>query len=75
MPMKVCEVIRLPDCGNEHGLIPRGWVKRESFAPPLIITEDQIDEMFGRFSRTLDDVRRDFKVHARDGCRIKPGAS
>ena len=44
------------ECGRKHGLIPRGFVERQSFAPPLIITEEQIDEMFARFSRTLDDA-------------------
>jgi len=44
------------DYGSKHGLIPRGWVERQSFAPPLIITEQQIDEMFDRFTRTLDDA-------------------
>ncbi len=44
------------ECGRKHGLIPRGFVERQSFAPPLIITGEQIDEMFERFSRTLDDV-------------------
>ncbi len=44
------------DCGRKHGLIPRGFVERQSFAPPLIITGQQIDEMFDRFSRTLDDA-------------------
>ena len=34
MQMKVREVIRLLDCGNKHGLIPRGFVERQSFAPP-----------------------------------------
>jgi len=44
------------DCGRKHGLIPRGFVECQSFAPPLIITGQQIDEMFDRFSRTLDDA-------------------
>ncbi len=44
------------ECGLAHGLIPRGMAERQAFAPPLIITSEQIDEMFDLFSRTLDDV-------------------
>ena len=44
------------ECGLAHGLIPRGMAERQAFAPPLIITPEQIDEMFDLFGRTLDDV-------------------
>lgn len=39
-----------------HGLIVRGLVDSVAFCPPLIITEAEIDEMFDRFSRALDDT-------------------
>jgi len=42
--------------GNEHGIIQRGIVDSMAFCPPLIITEDQIDEMFVRFGKALDDT-------------------
>jgi 4-aminobutyrate--pyruvate transaminase len=39
-----------------YGLIIRPLVDTIAFCPPLIITEDQIDLMFERFSRALDDT-------------------
>jgi len=47
------------NCGNraeEHGLIIRALVDSVAFCPPLIITEAEIDEMFNRFSRALDET-------------------
>lgn len=41
---------------REHGLIVRGIGDTMAFCPPLIITEDEIDELFARFSRALDDT-------------------
>jgi 4-aminobutyrate--pyruvate transaminase len=44
-------------CAQEHGLIVRPLLgDRVALCPPLIITEDQIDEMFRRFARALDDT-------------------
>jgi 4-aminobutyrate--pyruvate transaminase len=41
----------------EHGLIVRALVNDTiAFCPPLIITEAQIDDMFDRFARTLDEA-------------------
>jgi len=42
---------------QEHGLIVRPlFGDRVALCPPLIITEDQIDEMVRRFGRALDDT-------------------
>jgi 4-aminobutyrate--pyruvate transaminase len=42
---------------QEHGLIVRAvYQDRVAICPPLIITEEQIDELFRRFSRALDDT-------------------
>ncbi len=47
---------------EQHGLIVRAMGDIIAFCPPLIISSEQIDEMFERFSLaladTLDDVRR-----------------
>lgn len=41
----------------EHGLIVRALINDTlAFCPPLIINEAQIDAMFDRFGRALDDV-------------------
>ncbi|MGE0651786.1 MAG: aminotransferase [Alphaproteobacteria bacterium] len=41
----------------EHGLIVRALVNDTvAFCPPLIITEAQIDDMFDRFEKALDDA-------------------
>lgn len=42
--------------GHEHGIIHRGIGDAIAFCPPLIITEAQIEDMFGRFSKALDDT-------------------
>ncbi len=39
-----------------HGLIARNVGDGVAFCPPLIITEAQIDEIFAKFSRALDDT-------------------
>ena len=41
---------------HERGLVLRAIGDRVAFSPPLIITEDQIVEMFRRFRGALDDV-------------------
>jgi 4-aminobutyrate--pyruvate transaminase len=41
---------------QHHGLIVRPLGDTIAFCPPLIITEDEIDLMFERFSRALDDT-------------------
>jgi len=47
-------------CGNRaqaHGMITRALGGDAlAFCPPLIITEDEIDEMFARFRKGLDDT-------------------
>jgi 4-aminobutyrate--pyruvate transaminase len=44
-------------CAHAHGLIPRPlFGDRVALCPPLIITEAEIDEMFARFSKALDDT-------------------
>jgi 4-aminobutyrate--pyruvate transaminase len=41
---------------EEHGLIIRALGDTVAFCPPLIITESEIDEMFDRATRALDDT-------------------
>ena len=41
---------------QEHGLILRNLVDTIAFCPPLIITEEQIDQMLERFGRALDET-------------------
>jgi 4-aminobutyrate--pyruvate transaminase len=41
---------------REHGLIVRALMDSVALCPPLIISEEQIDEMFARYTRALDDV-------------------
>jgi 4-aminobutyrate--pyruvate transaminase len=44
---------------TEHGLIARGLANDTvALCPPLIITETQIDEVFDRLGRALDDAQR-----------------
>ncbi|MEI8395258.1 MAG: aspartate aminotransferase family protein [Rhodospirillaceae bacterium] len=42
----------------EHGLITRAMGDTLAFAPPLIITEPEIDELVARFTRALNATRR-----------------
>ncbi len=39
-----------------HGLILRSLLDTIGICPPLIISEEQIDELFDRFTRALDDT-------------------
>ena len=42
---------------RSHGLISRAVAGDSlAFCPPLIITVDQIDEMFSKFEKALDDT-------------------
>ena len=42
---------------QDHGLICRAlFGDRVALCPPLIITEDQIDEVFRRFTLALEDT-------------------
>jgi len=41
---------------HDHGLIVRGIQDSVAFCPPLIITPEQVHDMIGKFSDTLDDV-------------------
>ncbi len=50
-----------------HGLIIRALGDRIGFSPPLIITADQIDDMYARFARALDDTWQ--WVQGEDGAR------
>jgi 4-aminobutyrate--pyruvate transaminase len=44
-------------CAQEHGLIVRPLLgDRVALCPPLIITEAEIDEMFRRFGKALEDT-------------------
>ena len=46
----------------KHGLLIRALVNDTlAFCPPLIINEDQIDDLFNRFARALDDAESSIK--------------
>ena len=48
-----------PQCAlraESHGVIPRAIGDNMAFCPPLIITESEIDEMFDRFTKGLDET-------------------
>lgn len=48
---------RLCKLGEQHGVILRAMVNDSmGFSPPLIITEAEIDEMFDRFGKALDEL-------------------
>ena len=46
----------LEDRCRDHGLIVRALADTLAFCPPLIISKEQVDEMFARFARALDDT-------------------
>ena len=54
-------VARLQAAALARGVIVRGMGPAETigFSPPLIITNDEIDELFDRFALALDDVASD----------------
>ena len=39
-----------------HGLIIRALGDRIGFSPPLVITTDEINDMYARFARALDET-------------------
>ena len=39
-----------------HGLIVRSLGDSVAFCPPLIITDEQVDELFGKFERALEET-------------------
>jgi 4-aminobutyrate--pyruvate transaminase len=41
---------------QQNGLITRAMMDSIGFCPPLVITEAQIDQLFDRFGRSLDEV-------------------
>ena len=42
---------------QEHGLIIRALGDRIGFSPPLVISAAEIDEMYARFARALDETQ------------------
>ncbi len=44
---------------QEHGLIVRAMGDRVAFSPPFVISEDEIHQMFDRFSAALEDTARE----------------
>ena len=42
----------------EHGLITRSLGDSLAFCPPLVITDAQVDELFGKFEQALSDTLR-----------------
>ncbi len=55
-PAEVAVGARMDRNGQKHGLILRVIGDRIVFAPPLIITEAEVDETVDRFARALDDT-------------------
>lgn len=51
---------RLVEIALEEGLILRAMGDTIAFCPPLVITEAQIDELFGRFERSLQRFETEF---------------
>lgn len=47
----------LVEQAHERGLIVRGIQDSIAFCPPLIITEEQVQNMVGRFADALEGVR------------------
>lgn len=47
---------------QDNGLIIRAIGDTIAFCPPLIITEAQIEDMFGRFGRSLDAVHASYRA-------------
>ena len=45
---------RLAEIGMEQGLIVRALGDTIIFCPPLIITSEELDDLFARFARTMD---------------------
>ena len=41
---------------EEHGLIVRAMADSVAFCPPLVITEAEVDELFDRFARALEET-------------------
>lgn len=48
----------LLDRAREHGLIARAIRNRVAFSPPLVISEPEIDDMYARFERALEDTHQ-----------------
>ena len=48
------------DRARDHGLIIRNALAGDSlaFAPPLVMTEEEVEEMMRRFALALDDTTR-----------------
>ena len=42
---------------HEHGLIVRPVIDSLCFCPPMVSTEAQVTDMFGRFGRALKDTQ------------------
>ncbi|MBK6465714.1 MAG: aspartate aminotransferase family protein [Rhodobacter sp.] len=54
---------RVMALASDHGLIVRALVNDTlAFCPPLIINDQQIDDMFDRFGRALDDMAAELKA-------------
>ena len=45
---------RIVALAEENGLIIRAMGDSIGFCPPLVINEDEIDDLIGRFRKTLD---------------------
>ena len=45
----------IAECAHKNGLIVRAIGDTLAVCPPLIITEEQIDELFDKFSKSLKD--------------------
>lgn len=52
--------LRLAECALDEGLVVRTVGDSLAFCPPLIITADEIDELFARFDRAFERFEQNF---------------
>ena len=57
--------VRIQNAALAHGLITRAIGSTLAVCPPLIITATQVDEMFDKFTRTLDEALSDPLVRSK----------
>jgi len=53
----------IQNAAQEHGLITRAMPGDIlGFCPPLVISSEEVDELFDRFTRAIDEVERQLKL-------------
>lgn len=62
-PIEAKAALQVADRALDHGLVVRGLPGDSvGICPPLIIEPKQIDELFDKLERALDDVHRDLRM-------------